>query len=378
MRRASDVESTRRLFGTSEELLPLWMAEPYVPLAPGVVAAIQDRAADAWFGYEVRPADLMDVFWRWMKRRHGWSQTAMKTSASPSVGTSISSLIEILTDPGDGVILQPPVFTDFKPLIQRAGRETVRNPLQLAGGRYTMDLDNLASRAESPGTKVMILCNPHNPVGRTWSPEELGAVASICAEHGVFVIADEIHADLALPPHRFTPFGTVARSSGVRWAAAHGPIKTFGLAGVCDTLLITDDEQVSEQFRAMTRRLHLARNNVFSIAAMHAGYSAGDEWVDGLVELVATNTERLRSGLPDGVRLVQPEGTYLAWLDFRGLDMDVPELSHWLVESAHLALSPGHWFGREGAGFARMTVAVGADVIDDATARIRRAVQELA
>ncbi len=155
-----------------------------------------------------------------------------------------------------------------------------------------------------------------------------------------------------------------------------GP-KTFGLAGVCDTLLVTQDEDISKLFRARSSQLHLTRNNVFAIAAFEAGYRTGASWLDDLLALVAANVTLLQDGLPAGIGLIEPEGTYLAWLDFRDLDMDVPALARWLGESAHLALSPGHWFGRQGAGFARMTIATSPAQIEDAIARLTAAVDAL-
>ena len=374
---AADTKSLSRLFGDAGGLLPLWIAEPYVDLAPGVVAALETRSTAGWYGYEMRPRSVVDSFWEWMATRHGWDGADLKTSVSPSVGTSIGVLIEELTEPGEGVLLQPPVFTDFKPLITSVNRTAVRNPLQITDDGYRMDLDDLEAKAADPQTRMMILCNPHNPVGRVWTGKELAEVAAICARHGVFVVADEIHADLALPPFRFTPFASVAADSGVSWAATHGPIKTFGLAGVSDTLLVTGDEEVSMLFRTRSSQLHLTRNNVFGIAAFEAGYRTGGEWLDQLLALIASNVALLRNGLPPGIDLVEPEGTYLAWLDFREMKMDVPELARWLSRSAHLALSPGHWFGRQGAGFARMTIAAPAVQIEDAIARLTDAVDAL-
>lgn len=372
---AADSRSLDRLFEDSDGLLPLWIAEPYVDLAPGITAALGARSEEAWYGYEMRPRSVIDSFWGWMAARHGWDGSDLKTSVSPSVGTSIGVLIEALTEPGDGVLIQPPVFTDFKPLITSANRTAVRNPLMHTDDGYRIDLDDLEAKAAEPATRMMILCNPHNPVGRVWTGSELADVAAICARHSVFVIADEIHADLALPPFRFTPFASVAGNSGVSWAATHGPIKTFGLAGVCDTLLVTEDEAVSKVFRTRSSQLHLTRNNVFGMVAFEAGYRTGAEWLDQLLDLVAANVALLRDELPPGIKLVEPEGTYLAWLDFRELNMDVPELARWLGRSAHLALSPGHWFGRQGAGFARMTIATPAAQIEDAIVRLTDAVR---
>ncbi len=372
---AADPASLARHFGGVDGLLSLWIAEPYVDLAPEVTAALGARADRGWFGYETRPPSVIGAFWDWMETRHGWDGSGAQTSVSPSVGTSIGVLIEQLTEPGDGVILQPPVFTDFKPLISTAGRTAVRNPLVLTGDGYRMDFEDLAAKAADSATRMMILCNPHNPVGRVWTQSELAEVAAICARNGVFVVADEIHCDLTLSPSAFTPFASLS-DSGVSWAAIHGPIKTFGLAGVCDTLLVTGAEQLTKQFRSRSSQLHLTRNNVFGIAAFEAAYGSGGPWLDGLLDLVATNIRLLEDRLPDGVGLIAPEGTYLAWLDFRELGMEVPELASWLASSARLALSPGHWFGREGAGFARMTIAAPTELIQEAIDRLTRAVAQ--
>ncbi len=370
---ADDPASLERLFGAIEGLLPLWIAEPYLPLAPPVVEALTSRAALGWYGYEVRPESTVAAFRAWSTRRHGWDPGDFTIIVSPSLGTSIGSALELVTDPGDAVILQPPVFTDFKPLVARAHRKIARNSLHLEDGRYTMDLDRLESLAAKPTTTALILCNPHNPVGRVWTETELRLVAQICSTHDVFVISDEIHADIMLGDSRFTPFASVTAGLDVQWAALHGPIKTFGLAGVTDTLIVTNDGTFAEAFSAMSSRLHLTRNNVFSIAATEAAYTHGDAWLDDMLVLVSRNVAALRDGLPDPLAIIEPEGTYLAWLDLRALEMDVPDLTRWLPHQARLALSPGHWFGREGAGFARMTIAVASDVIDEAIARFTAA-----
>ncbi len=371
---ATDRESLIRLFGDAEVVLPLWIAEPYVDLAPAVDAALRERAATGWYGYETRSESLLEVFWSWMASRHDWSGEGLETIASPSIGTSMGILIDQLTDPGDAVILQPPVFTDFKPIVTSAHRKVARNSLVLDADGYRMDLDGLEEVASDLSTRMMILCNPHNPVGRVWTREELESVAEICALNDVFVISDEIHADITLGSATFVSFAEAASGTGVRWAATHGPIKTFGLAGVCDSLIISDDGQVIETFGRKSSQLHLTRNNVFGIAAFHAAYRSDGSWLDSFLDLIEANVELLRTGLPDGIGLVQPEGTYLAWLDLRALGMDVPELANWLPTQAHLALSPGHWFGREGAGFARMTIAAPPSVIEDAVQRLTTAV----
>lgn len=372
---ASDERRLNSLFG-STALLPLWIAEPYVPLAEPIVEAIQNRAKSGWYGYETRSSDLKTVFWQWMERRHGWDCSGLSTIVSPSVGTSIGGLIETLTDRSHGVIIQPPVFTDFKPLIAAAERRVVCNPLALTEAGYEIDLDGLAELAADPANRMLILCNPHNPVGRVWSEQDLRAVAKICATHDVVVVADEIHADLTLPNNTFVPFGKAAQGTPDTWAATHGPTKTFGLAGICDTLLITDDSDIASRFKGLSSRLHLNRNNVFATAAFEAGYREGEQWLSDLLDLVTANAGLLQDGLVDEIQLMPQEATYLAWLDFRRLGLDAPDLASWLAASG-LAVSPGHWFGREGAGFARMTIAVDQATITEAIRRFNDGVESL-
>ena len=377
-RQGNHAETLRGHFGISEGLVPLWIAEPSVDLAPAVGDALQRRAQEGWYGYETRPPSLIEAFWQWMLSRHGWNGSDLLTSVSPSIGTSIGVLLEQLTEPGDGVIIQPPVFTDFKTLITSNNRTVVKNALQLTDHGYEIDFDDLDAKAADPTNRVLILCSPHNPVGRVWTSNELRKVASICADNAVFLLADEIHADLTIPPATFTPLATVARKTdGLRWAATHGPIKTFGLAGICDTLLVTDDAALSERFGSTSSRLHLTRNNVFGLAAFEAAYRTGAEWVDDLLALVARNVEILATTLPPEVELMRPEGTYLAWLDMRELQIGVPELPRWIASNAGLALSPGHWFGREGAGFARMTIAAPSPVVEQAAVDLARAVERM-
>ena len=221
---ATDRASLVRLFEGDEDLLPLWIAEPYVDLAPAVEAALRERADTGWYGYETRSEDLVEAFWSWMASRHGWAGAGLETIVSPSIGTSIDVLIEQLSDPGDGVILQPPVFTDFKPIVASAHRKVARNSLVLGDDGYRMDLEGLEEIASEASTRMMILCNPHNPVGRVWTREELVSVAKICGANDVFVISDEIHADITLGSATFIPFAEAASGTGVRWAATHGPI----------------------------------------------------------------------------------------------------------------------------------------------------------
>lgn len=370
---APSEQAHKQRFPGGRDLLSLWVAEPYVPAAPVIQDALSRRANVPWYGYENASATRTADFWAWMQRRHGWRQEGLHVTDSHSVGTSVGGLIELFTEVGDSVILQPPVFTGFKDLITSAGRRILRNPLTLQDGCYRMDFEGLAELAARPEARMLILCNPHNPVGRAWSLAELENLAAICSEHEVFVVADEIHADLTLGTHSFVPFATAVPDEQ-RWAATHGPNKSFGLGGLADSVLIAADS-VTERFRALSSRLQLSRGNVLSSVATSAAYQHGDDWLDELLALTESNVELLVDRLPDELALLPTEATYLGWLDFRELGLPAPDLQRWLVESARLALSPGHWFGREGSGFARMTLAAPSAVVAQAADQLREALQ---
>lgn len=376
-RQGNDPDTLRRHFGRADSILPLWIAEPDVALAPPIRQALENRAASGWYGYETRPSSIIESFWSWMSTRHSWDGSELLTTVSPSIGSSIGSLIKLFTDPGDGVILQPPVFTDFKTIITSAGRSVVRNPLLLRGNGYEINFEELEAKASEPTTRMLILCSPHNPVGRVWREDELRAVATICSNHSVFVIADEIHSDITLAPHSFHPFALASTDLDLAWAATHGPIKTFGLAGACDTLLITNSAEITRAFETLSSQLHLTRNNAFGLAAFEAAYNSGSAWLNDFLNLISQNVKVLQDELPSEVQVLTLEGTYLAWLDFRQLGFEVSELPIWLANSAGLALSPGHWFGREGAGFARMTIASPTTTIEQAAQQLSAATSRL-
>ena len=234
-RQGTDPETLERHFGTDEDLIPLWIAEPSVDLAPEVVEVLKARGATGWYGYETRPARSSKRSESWMAHRHGWDISELHTLVSPSVGTSIGVLIEEVTEPGDGVMLQPPVFTDFKTLIASGDRLAVRSPLVLTDEGYRIDFDDLEAKASERRNRMLILCSPHNPVGRVWSRSELDRLRPSVpntTSSSWPTKSTRISRSRHTPS---SPLRVAAEAHDVSWAAAHGPIKTFGLAGVCDT-----------------------------------------------------------------------------------------------------------------------------------------------
>lgn len=371
-RQSTDSTTCGKLFGTEEPLLPLWIAEPTLPPLPELTEALRARAAYPYWGYELQPDELNELFWNWTCSRHTWLTSNLHTIPTPSVGTGLATLIDTYTKPKDNIVAHTPAFTEYRPLVHAAGRRFLKSRLIAGTDGYSMDMDHLESLLADPQTSMLILCNPHNPTGAIWSPQELAHLAEIATRHGVFVFADEIHADITLPAHQFHPFANAASSWNLRWAAAHGPLKTFGTAGLSSSILITDHDRVADTCRRMNTKYRLIRTQSFDMATFAAVYKHGGPWVDSLLRHITEQRQLLQQKLPERIKLVPAKGTYLAWLDIRELDIEPNEVATTVAKRANIALAPGHWFGRSGTGYVRMTLAAPATDIQLALEGLHR------
>ncbi len=332
------------------------------------------------FGYEYKADDYFNAITGWYKRRHGWTLDSRHLAAVPGVLSAIAILINQHSGEGDGVIIQPPVFFEFRSVIKSNRRRIVKNPLELIDGKYQMDFDDLARKAAVPENKIMIVCNPHNPVGRVWTREELSQVGEICRRHNVLVISDEIHGDIVYPQHRYTPFASLSDEIAQGAVSCLSPAKTFNIAGMVNAMAVIPNENYRKQFRAFAHRYQINKANVFALAAIETVYTQGDDWLNALLDYLQSNVNFMRTyfskNLPQ-VKLVEPEGTFLAWLDFRALGLDAKVLEKFLAQEAKIAVSPGYWFGREGAGYARMNIAVPRSILQKAVSRLTTAVRHI-
>ena len=366
------------LFG-SDDVLPLWVADMDIPAPDAVIEALRRRVDHGIYGYEIRPDGPYEAMADWYGRRYNWTIDRDHIVPGASVLNAISILIEQHSEEGDGVILQPPVFFEFGMAIKANHRRRVKNPLRVVGDRYEMDYEDLEAKAADPGTNILILCNPHNPVGRVWTRDELARAAEICGRHGVLIISDEIHGDIVYPPHRYTPLGSLSAEVAQRSVTCLSPAKTFNVAGAVDAVAVIANSEYRERFDAFVERYQITCPNVFTSAAVEAAYREGEAWLEALLVTLQGNVDFVRTFLAanvPGVKLVEPEGTYLLWLDFRELGLDAKELARFLAGEAKLALNAGYWFGREGAGFARMNIACPRSVLAEAMARLAQAVQQ--
>jgi len=364
----------------SEEVIPMSVADMDLKAPPAVIRQLQRRVEHGIYGYESQPASIFTALESWYRTRHGWHLTQEQLEQCPSILNAASILIDQHSNQGDGIILQSPVFFEFRSIIKSSGRTVVKNPLKFDEGRYQIDFDDLDTKAADPNTKILILCNPHNPVGRVWTRAELAQVAEISVRHDLFVIADEIHGDFAFPPHGYTPYLTVAGDAAQQAAACISPAKTFNISGVIDAITVIPNPTHRQQFHDFAHRYQINKTNVFTSVAVETAYSQGAEWLDELILYLQGNVQLIRDFLQTNampISLIEPEGTFLAWLDFRELGLDAKALEAFLAQEAKVALSPGYWFGREGAGFARMTIGCPRGTVERALNNLLAATQSL-
>ncbi len=324
-----------------------------------VLDAMTTRAAHGVFGYETTPDGLMPALTNWLENRHRWAVDLAHILRAPNVLNSLSMATNLFTDPGDGIIIQPPVFFDFADIITENGRRLVANPLLLREGRYEMDFSGLGQLAAEPRTKMLFLCNPHNPVGRVWSRNELMRLGEICRTHDVLVVSDEIHGDITFASHAYTPFASLSQADALNSITCLSPAKSFNIAACCSSFTVVPDDARREVFQAENSRLTVNKNNAFASAAMHAAYRDGGPWLDGVIDYIHGNLELVRTWLAkvEGVELIEPEGTFLLWLDFRALGLTPDQLTAFLRQKAGWAVTRGQSFGAEGEGFARLNIA---------------------
>jgi len=326
---------------------------------PPVLAAMGARLEHGVFGYETVPAGLLPALRGWLENRHGWQVDEAHILRAPNILNALAMAVCLFTEEGDGVIVQSPVFFDFFDILRENGRRMVANPLILEDGRYRMDFDDLEAKAADPKTRMIFLCNPHNPVGRVWSADELRRLGDICARNGVLVVADEIHGDLVFGGGTYVPFAGLGPDYAANAVVCLSPAKSFNIAACCSAFTVIADDARRAAFQAENSRLTVNKNNAFASVAMEAAYRDGGPWLDAVLAYLEGNLDLVRRRLAEipEVDLIEPDGTFLLWLDFRALAMTPDELTGFLRDRAGWALTRGQAFGTEGAGFARLNLA---------------------
>lgn len=367
-----------RLFGAAD-VISMWVADMDFPSPPPVVEAIRRRAEHPIYGYPMRSPAFYEPLVDWLRSRHGWETDRAWFVHSPGVVPALGLAVLAYTQPGDKVIIQPPVYYPFFNVVKNNGRQVVENPLVVQDGVYRMDLAAL-DRLIDARTKLLILCSPHNPVGRVWTRSELAALGDLCLKRNITVISDEIHSDLVFPWARHTPLASLSPELAQITATCFAPSKTFNLAGLATSAVVIPNPRLRQSFTTVVENLGLQLGNVFGQVGLEAAYRYGAEWLAGLMAYLEGNldylTEFLARRLPQ-IKPNRPEGTYLAWLDCRALGLDRAALKDLFLKQARVALDDGPIFGTGGEGFQRLNFACPRATLDAALRRIEQAVLAL-
>jgi cystathionine beta-lyase len=376
-------DARQAVFGR-EDILPVWVADMDFAAPEAVTRALKARAEHPVYGYTLFPESLYQSMIDWFVQRHGWHIEREWVLMAPGVVPSLHAACMAYAEPGEGVIIQPPVYPPFFSSVRDSGREVIENPLvrDENTGQYQMDLAHLEQCAARPDARVLMLCTPHNPVGRVWSAGELSEVLAIARKHGLVVISDEIHCDLVFPDKpRHTMLASLA-GPGDAIVTAVAPSKSFNMPGLGLSALVIPDAERRQAMKRVFASMHLPQCNPFSIAGFEAGYREGGPWLDELMAYLQANRDFVEAfvnrQLP-GLRTAAPEGTYLMWLDCRDLTLDDAGLKRFFVQEAGVGMNPGISFGQPGSGFMRLNIGCPRDTlkqvlgqIEDALARRQR------
>lgn len=362
------------------DVSPLWIADLDFAVCPDIVAALRRRLDHPILGYYACPDSYWDALATWLYRRHGMKAAREEMTFIPGVVRGIAYCVNYFTKPGDKILIQPPVYYPFRIVIEGNNREAVENPLRFDGDTYSMDVAHLEQviRAEKP--KMMILCNPHNPIGIQWDRDTLAEVARICRENGVIVVSDEIHGDLMLHNRRHIPYIDASEDARMTGIMLGAPSKTFNIPGLVSSWMIIKNPELRESFYHWLEANEFSSPMMISTVGAEEAYRHGEKWLDEMLAYVEENisfvSDYVSRNIP-GVKIIEPQASFLVWVDFRGLNMCQKEIMNMLLDKAHIAVNDGTMFGRQGEGFARLNIGCPRSVLKDALDQIAMAVKSV-
>lgn len=366
-----------KLFGR-EDVIPMWVADMDFPVADFILDAMTERLKHPILGYTFRSEGFSESVASWVQRRHGWEIALETVGFSPGIVPALNMVVMEFTAPGDRVVVQPPVYFPFFSSVTNHGRILEHNQLLELNGSYEIDFDHLESLFQK-GVKLFILCNPHNPVGRVWSEEELKRLAALCVAYDVLVISDEIHSDLILFAKQHIPLASLGKEIADLTITCMAPSKTFNLAGLYTSVVIITNPAIRKRYEKILDGVHVGGDNILGQVALEAAYTHGDEWLGQLQTYLEQNYEAfcelLNKALPDLV--ISPmEATYLAWLDFSFLGLTDNDLMDFIINRARLGLNDGPMFGPGGSQHQRLNMATPRKILMEAAGQLIQAVKE--
>ncbi|WP_087033847.1 MalY/PatB family protein [Trichococcus palustris] len=344
----------------SKEVIPFSVADMELKNPPEIIEGLKSYLDDLVLGYTIPTKGFTDAVCGWMEKRHNWQIEPEWIVSTPGVVYAFYTAIKAFSEPGDGIIINPPVYYPFYSGIELNDRKVVKSPLVQDGMTYTIDYDDLEKKAADPNNKVLLFCSPHNPVGRVWKKEELEKVADICLRNNVLIISDEIHNDLIMPGYEHTLFATISDDVANNLIVCTAPSKTFNLAGMQLSNIIIPNKEIRERFVKENEKNGVNTLNILGYKACEIAYTQCEGWLDQLIQLIYENhnilKEYMSENLPQ-IKVYDIEGTYLQWFDFRALGLDKDELETFLHTEAEVFFDEGYVFGDEGNGFERMNLA---------------------
>lgn len=357
-------------------IIPMWVADMDFNTPDFVVESLQKRLEHQIYGYSFRSSEYFQSMISWIKTRHNWTVEKEWISFSPGIVPALNFCTLAFTQAGDSIIVQPPVYFPFFSAAESHGRNLIYNRLTESEGKWDMDYNSLIAGIDSK-TKMIIISNPHNPVGRVWTPEELNNLADICMKNNILIISDEIHCDLVLPGFTHTPMASLSEKIAENTITLIAPSKTFNLAGLSTSSVIIKNPVLRKSFNRIVDNLHVGNGNIFGNTASIAAYTNGHKWLDALLDYIDNNIEFVKDYcgkmIPEIIP-VQPEATYMIWLDCRRFGMSGKDLQNFFVHKAGVGMNEGSTFGPGGEGFMRMNLGTTHQTVMKAMEQIERAV----
>ncbi|MCI9558518.1 MAG: putative C-S lyase [Lachnospiraceae bacterium] len=373
--RSAKYDERGKKFGV-KDVIPLWIADMDFKTAQPVIDALKDRAEEGIWGYTSRPDSYYEALCGWKKRHHGWEIDKSMLSFSLGVVPSLSSIVYIFTKPGEKVLIQTPVYSEFYDVTESWGRQVVESPLIEKDGKWTVDFEDFEKKAKE--AKVFFLCSPHNPLGIVWTREELTRMCQICMENQVLIVSDEIHSDLVFHGKTHIPTATLSPEIGSHVITCISGTKTFNMAGLQASAVVFPNQELKDLYDKFWFNLDIHRNNAFSSIAMETAFNEGEEWLEQLLEYISGNFDFIKDYCQKNIPQIKPnvpDATYLVWLDCRELGMSNEELRAFMIEKAGLGLNEGWAFGRSLSGFMRLNAACPRSVIRQALEQLKAALE---
>ncbi len=375
--RSSKYDERVKKFGTAD-VIPLWVADMDFRTAQPIIDACRKKAEEGIWGYTSRPASYFEAVQQWEKKRNNWDTDTALMSWSLGVVPAMSAMIKIFSKEGDKILIQTPVYSEFYDITEAWDREVVENQLVERDGVWTIDFEDFEAKAKE--CKIFLLCNPHNPLGIVWAPEDLKRMADICIANDVLLVSDEIHKDLVFHGKKHTPTATLSKEIGEKIITCVSLTKTFNLAGLQASTTIFPNQELKQAFDRYWMNMDIHRNNAFSSVAMEAAYREGEEWLEQLLEYISGNFDFIKEYCEANIPKIKPnlpDATYLVWLDCRDLGMNNEELRRFMIEKAKIGLNEGYTFGRSLSGFMRLNAACPRATLEKALQQLKDAVDAL-